>query len=886
MTSFKQLKRIATAALAATVIVAPGFAAAQPGERSMQRENALAQFGSCVANTKNADVMVVLDESGSLRGGGGGEPTDPENIRVDSALDLVSQLSLMATDLDADVNVKLAGFGEGYRSDPETYGDWVNVKNNPGDLTAALEDARDRNNDGYTMYEDAFSGVLRDFGAHSDPNACQVVLFFTDGLLTVPGDASADGTARESICSADSPIADLRRANIQIFTVGLLPRNDESPEELLRSIAEGDECTGAPANGAFFNAGTDAVALYDAFRSLIPAPGTTEEQQSVNDIFSFVLDNSTSPVRLSAVPLTRTEPGQLIPMIAGPEGDTLDLTQGTHQLNGAEITVEESPSLPGMFDATMTLESGQSWAGEWELSYRVEGDIDADYKARMTIAPGIQMTVDELSDTAPALSNDTTLNVNLLRSDGSPAKLDGTADLKATLLANDGTSYELGSTSITDGSATVSLESIETVTTGTLQLESTITTAAAGSVPGTQLSPIYYESRLTVTPVNMPRVSPQIQTAIESESSTITLPVSGPGSVWVEDSEATDATALLPEGAEPVSITSSHSSQDNALSLGEGETGEITLTLTAPKLADGPVSLPITAHLVSSEDNAQAEVPVTITGSMRAPVSGSAFSLALVIALILALAIPLGLLYGIKFFTGRIPTRPGIRARSLPVALEAGQLVRRDTGGRFTMSYDEIMRDTVRTQASSTSVMLDGYEVRVRYGANPFTTAKAVSSSNFSVSDEGRQQGTYAELPLALHNHWFVIADQFNPDQGTVVVALDERADHKKVADTAATIATKGVERLQRVTEQAQKAAGTNVSAPGSSGETGATGESSPRTPAPTEPTPHNEGQWQANSPFGQQFPSPNTPNTPFRQNPNKNPGQPRPGGNPFTPPQ
>ena len=78
----------------------------------------LSDFGSCIASEKSADLLFVLDQSASLVGYEGSQPTDADAFRVDATGDIVKQLAHLGEDNGADINVKLAGFGSDYYSDP------------------------------------------------------------------------------------------------------------------------------------------------------------------------------------------------------------------------------------------------------------------------------------------------------------------------------------------------------------------------------------------------------------------------------------------------------------------------------------------------------------------------------------------------------------------------------------------------------------------------------------------------------------------------------------------------------------------------------------------------------------------------------------------------
>ncbi|HJD78535.1 MAG TPA: VWA domain-containing protein [Corynebacterium pollutisoli] len=780
-----KISRLIAAAAAATLILAPGAAAQDLSPRA---QDSLADFGSCLATTKKADVLFVLDESGSLAGEGVDTPTDPEHVRVEATRDLVTQFETLAADLDADINIKLAGFGEHYRSDPATYGEWTNARDGVDKLSGPIDGFRDRANDGFTTYGAAFDGMLAEFARHSDAGSCKATLFFTDGLLTVPGGPEDDAAARAAICSPDSPIGTMRRAGIQMFSVGLMPTAADTPEELLRNISEEDGCVpGTTANGAFFNAGTDPAGLFSAFRNIIPSPGSVGATQDIREPFPFVLDDSIAPVRISAQPTSRID-APITPVLTAPDGQTLDLSAGEHTLGDARVTVTEVESLPGMFDGTMELSDGGSWAGEWQLGYRVDGEDGGEYSAAVQISPGLTLQVAE--STAEGLRSTDPLSVSLVRADGSVAELAGTADLTAVITGTDGTEIVLGQPqSIAGGTAVVSLEDVDRPLTGELTLRADITTQGD---PGTALTPVQSTHGITVTPVNMPRIPGAIHVDLEDTETTFTVPVSGPGAVWIEEGELG---GVLPSGIDSLRLTSPHNSPETALQLAEGESGELEVTASTDTLADGPVALEPVLHLISAEGDTDEPVTVPLNGSMRAPVSASAFGLALVVALLLALLIPLGLLYLLKYLTGTVPKSPGLHTVAFPVKVENGRLLRTDTGGDFTATYDEVVNDTQRLSHNGRSLSAAGRPLSVKLGANPFTPAR-VAVPGTVMTDQGGDT-----LPLAVHNHWY--AEAGSQDQGHIVLLVDELISRDSLDALVADIAAKGPDRLERALDKA-----------------------------------------------------------------------------------
>lgn len=86
---------------------APAPEAAPPAEQAPQASESslseasqknLADFSSCIADKKSADLLFVLDQSQSLIGYEGEPATDGSHFRVDATKDIVNQLANLGKD--------------------------------------------------------------------------------------------------------------------------------------------------------------------------------------------------------------------------------------------------------------------------------------------------------------------------------------------------------------------------------------------------------------------------------------------------------------------------------------------------------------------------------------------------------------------------------------------------------------------------------------------------------------------------------------------------------------------------------------------------------------------------------------------------------------------
>ena len=105
--------------------------------------NGLANLGACISRKQNLDVVLLIDETGSLVHGstdGKLDPnkpgSDPEHTRVPAAQSFVDQLLDKQAAMGFSTQVRVSGFGEKYKSGdtaPNDYSDWKKLDNSSVD---------------------------------------------------------------------------------------------------------------------------------------------------------------------------------------------------------------------------------------------------------------------------------------------------------------------------------------------------------------------------------------------------------------------------------------------------------------------------------------------------------------------------------------------------------------------------------------------------------------------------------------------------------------------------------------------------------------------------------------------------------------------------------
>lgn len=769
----------------------------------------LSDFGSCIASEKSADLLFVLDQSASLVGYEGSTPTDADFFRVDATGDIIKQLANLGEDNGADINVKLSGFGSEYYSDPAEYGGWTNVSGKAEALDGELEKFRhkDRVSDLETNYGAAYSGALKEFASHQGSN-CRAIVFFTDGKYYTDAEANDLQGAQDKLCEINSSVTAFRNSTIRLFNVGLVPAAEAQDQiRQLTRMAEGDDCGQGAPNGAFFDAGEDPAALFAAFRNLIPTSGGVTKDGNLKDQFDFVLDNSVSPVRLSAVPKNSVEEGKLTPTLTGPNGEVVELNADTTHVAGAKVSVTENNKLPGMVDVSME-KDGDDWAGAWTFGYKVAEGAEGEYLASVVMVPGLNLnlTREDGSKVAGGINSDQVIKGQLVDGKGEPRTLEGEGTVHAEFVPEDGSPVTLvDNAPITDGQPVdIPLEHVENAASGHLVTRVDITTKGTEDRPGSKLDPINAEAPLTITPVNMPTVgSAQTITMTEKEI-TVDVPVTGPGKVWVADQTVDSASGMLPSGVSSIAVSSQNNSEDSALELSKDEKATIPVTLSVENIADGPLRVEPVINLQSAEDNQQMELPLTMQGSMSAPLSKSAFGLAFVLAVLLALLIPLAILYFMKWFSGRIPAKPRMFVKTIPVKRDGANLVRTDNGRPFSVSKDEF-QGAVPVEASARAAQLGRNEAKVKMGLSPFTAAHVEIQRDGTISGKGKKSGYRAVLPLAIQNEWFFVGNQKDRDSGEIVMTVDTLAQAHHYDELSKEISRQALPLFDQVEFPAEK---------------------------------------------------------------------------------
>ena len=237
---------MAVLGIAASLFVLPGNVFGAP------MLNAKETLEVCLSNNSKLAVLMLIDESKSLRELKGVTSPKPGNDPADSrvpALEAVvrvlasavesSQLIASVNNKSLEVAIAISGFGDGYNERMGFRGlDSKNVEA----VVSELEDQKDRDSDLHTRYHTALDGALASFENYSkSPGVCRLLVWFSDGEHDDDDHTGFVPREREQIetllCGGGGIVDKLRLEGVHIVAAGL--NSNERKLGLMRLIAQG-----------------------------------------------------------------------------------------------------------------------------------------------------------------------------------------------------------------------------------------------------------------------------------------------------------------------------------------------------------------------------------------------------------------------------------------------------------------------------------------------------------------------------------------------------------------------------------------------------------------------------------------------------------------------
>ena len=797
---------------------------------------AVDDFGSCLAATKTGDLLLLIDESYSLK------TTDPAAARVQAANYLVNSLATYSHSNGISLNVAVSGFEDSYL--PER--GWTALDGTGSAATTGTISGLQNKNNGFdTDYWSALEGARRALAertaALGGGSRCQAIAWFTDGQLDIQARTTADqrdryhltkpfapnitldhgdrnnmveaatAAAAGQICRAGGLADQLRASGVKLLAIGLRSKDTGAGDfSLLKATATGSTYSGhpcgavrSPAPGLFALA-DDIDGLLRAFDPLsapgqprIELPGVVCQRTVANcpnEGHAFVLDVSIKSVHILSVAGFSNPTLLLRP----PHGQASILTNPGVGLRrgivlGAGNTAVYAWLSPDAVQIDLTKPTGSTlaWSGQWQLTY-----LDPSARSAGTRSHSVLHITTDLFPSWPAHDKVTlhsgaaAVPVSFGLADSaqrprSPKDLLGTLVFSAVLIADNGAQTWVGPNLDKTSLLSPVPMNLSTVKPGNYRMHVTLalTTAGIGTVPGTALTPQTADIPVSVgLPPHYPQVFGQLNfgTVTGTGTGKAELSVTGPGCVWI-DKGAAPSIKTGPENLGTVVVKASNAnSRSGCLRLTDGQRARLPVELKTEH--DGNGSLTGTVALTLSPDvpGDPRSIPVSFIADLRKPVNSFHFWLALVIALILGPGIPLALLYAAKWYTARIPGQP-LYVEQIPITVRDGATLRDGVPLAFTAS--DFNKPTAVAAGGARRVRPPGtqLELRTKIGISPVKPAYTVVALDGTVgasSDPMRprvgKNGTgLARLPLAVHNKWAVLHDLDGPaDQATLMVAV------------------------------------------------------------------------------------------------------------------
>lgn len=805
MNRIRNLAAVLAILIVSVVLASP--VVAKPAETGADR------FGGCLAAQKSGQILLMIDESGSL------QSTDPQANRVTAAKYLARKLSQFSGDSGINLDIAIAGFSDDYH--PALGWTKLDATSLPT-VEAGIDGFKNRNNGMDTDYWLALDGARAAFGNAAKPangKPCQALAWFTDGKLDfsqrnvtkpyAPNDnlnsqAGIDATiraAQESICR-DGGLADqLRSSDIITLAIGLAPTPAQNADfDLLKAIATGQP-TGSvtscgairsPTPGDFYLAQNidDLLFAFDKFTTpgQPPIENTTGACAKViceEGKHRFVLDRS---VRSVSVLAAADRPG-LIAYLVAPNGAPTELKGGPTTVDVGGVKVDYQSEGGRSVSIRMTNSQAPQWQGVWAVVFvDPVGDGTARTRSSIHISgdlypawPGAAKTALHSGD------KDASLTFGLVdgrQSPVDPATLPGKALLSAVLTDVKGAEHPVAVDVPKDRITSPQVIDLSQVPPGaaTLHLTLDITTADAREpngtlVPGTQLASQRVDLPVTVNPpVGYPTIGDRIDFGVIEGDGTFTgkLDVTGPGCAWVpHDGAAT--VAASPDGVGKVTLDSSADSTDSCKKLAANQQAPLPIAIHIPSRGNGVVNGTVRVMVAPTEGGkGPVAVEVPFTASLHKPLNTTNFLVALLVALILGPGVPLLLLYLSKWLITRIPAK-ALRAQQIPVRVSGASVLR--DNGPFAVRDGELVNLVQGLDKPARRLDLGGITLRTHIGLSPFGAGFVVASAPGRTGAAGKSAAMHgktpdAKLPLAVHNTWFVLRDPAGPPDAATVVLL------------------------------------------------------------------------------------------------------------------
>jgi hypothetical protein len=716
------------------VAMAP-WANASRSELTPAGEEGLAQIATCLRSNPNLVALLVVDESGSL------QELDPDNKRAPILADFVLSLASLAgqeTPQGPRV-VEFAANTFAVESRPLIPWTTLTPENAQQISTDLRNDLPGLNQGRGTNYEDAVKGArssisegVAKLGSSTVP--CKIVVWFTDGVLSV-GDEAANAASAERLCAPTGPVNALRKDGINLLSVLLfdsatLDEYDESSRKtlgegiaLLQATAEGQgqsgpyeaSCGRVPvpagyAKGAFFEGSVDALAGQFAQAVALGSGGTPIPELSGSPV-SFEIEPG-----FTSFWVTARAPNGFD--LRSPQGDTLSGQPGSGPGQVAGTTADVTWT-GDTFTAKIPVT--QAAYGDWVLARRgMDDPVDVYLFSNYTLeVDPVELIADKPAD----------ISGRVISADGSLADLSGfsQADLTVTQIV-DGQRVDPVPFDLNRAAGTFTGTFTPTTSSSQVRFDLTLALTTAKGFPLAPLSVSFVEN--VKLPGGYPTLSPtalslgSLQDRGSSTSTQLRVDGSedGPTQVCVVGIEPESEVA----GAN-VALASTPSDGCIDIPASGSVTVDVTATLGNAVADGGEVSGVLTLTLINAPTP---ELPQTEPRDITVPVSVQVIPVGPVlwvpfVLTALGILLPLAALYLINSRAARLRL-DGLMMARVPVSIdlaEAAQMKRTDGKAGPLLTHEDLSFTPSPNRAKSWSPGVE--RLAAKAPVNPFGAVSA-----------------------------------------------------------------------------------------------------------------------------------------------------------------
>lgn len=808
-----------TVALCTATLLTLGALSTIPSARADEEQttNALSEFGACLHGEHKGTLLLLVDQSGSLR------KTDGDNNRLLAGEFLIERFGQFADTSKVELEIKIAGFAANYNG----HNTWTKISGNTQNdvkesLRQIVKDIHDYDTDYWTALNNARSDI--DERAKTLGTSCKAIAWFTDGEFDIDvrdsdealeaygaqkpyaqGIDLADpnkvkdviARGKSDICRPKGVADQMRASKIGIITIGLTQSNPDF--SFVKQVLMGggknaqtfkvDQCGDFETTPGLFLEAKDLDSLYSAFDTMSTPGQTTQQRQAqvcqgkiCNDApLNFVLDDTLNHVRV----LVTSDIAGVDAHLFGPGNQQpLDILAGK---SGAE-----SGTLPFKWltektlEFTLDREKIKEWAGEWRLVLvdKKSSDKSAKFTANLHLTSFVQMDVSAIAK-AKINKGETYKDLKVFAFDTKTKetialeKLKGNVSVKVTLTDAKKVEHVLveGGRDSLKNSLTLDTSDLAI---GNAQLRSTLKlTTAPVTLPdgkqieGTALAPTESTAEITIQP---PLKFPTVDGALDfgtldgEVTATTDLTVSGEGCVWISGEQAELSAA--PATIEKVTVTSEASTQDSCIKV-EGAQTTIPVKISFNEADNGALVGDIEVSLASSDGTETSDVTIPFRAEVQKPLNVAAAWGTFVIALLLGIGLPIVMLYLFKYLGSVIP-RGNIGVLTMPLEIPEG-----DVQMPVTITLPQEGRQIVNVPKGARTLNIGAYTLNVRTGASPVSTGwvEFVGSAPSVSGDSPGHKDGHATMPLGVRGQWVAVLDQPNSPQRITLILLAASSD-------------------------------------------------------------------------------------------------------------